>query len=411
MAVAGVRGEGPADGSTSSLVIDLQLQLVGEIAHLDRDPGAAGVLHRVRNGFLHDPVGGQIESRRYRPLLPFDPELDGHTRLAHLRDETVQLAESRLRDQCPGNGPAGAQEPHQTAHLQERFATRVLDRGQRPDRLVRPLVGDPLRRGRLRDDHAHIVRDHVVELPRDDSSFRGDRLSGVRFSLSFEPRGAILQLHELAPTDPAAVADEPRRRNEEEGRDDRVGLHGLRPEPQDQQDDGAGRDPHRDRRVPFPVRGHRVERQQKPERRERAHVSQHRVQEQRRGDDRQDQQRRTPAPGHWRRLGEHERDPELIEWTGGDVRSALRQVDVQIVDDAHHGRSRQRRGDHGILEERTTADGARDRSRDADGRRDLSWCDRLGHGYQAPRGSPSPRPHAYDVGCTSSPMSAAMRKR
>ena len=53
----------PSPRLVAAVVLDLDLDVVARVA--DGDPGArrAGVLERVRQSLLHDPVGGEVDAR------------------------------------------------------------------------------------------------------------------------------------------------------------------------------------------------------------------------------------------------------------------------------------------------------------------------------------------------------------
>jgi hypothetical protein len=92
------------------------------------------VLERVRQCFLHDAVGGEIDTERYRPTRPLDTHLDRQSRLTHLWDQRLELAQPRLRHE-PELLAVGAQESRHPGHLDERLAAGLL---HRPQRLERP---------------------------------------------------------------------------------------------------------------------------------------------------------------------------------------------------------------------------------------------------------------------------------
>ncbi len=68
----------------------------------DGDPRVrrAGVLERVRQRLLDDPVRREVDARRELDGRPLDRQLDRQARLAHLLDEFGQRADPRLRREC-----------------------------------------------------------------------------------------------------------------------------------------------------------------------------------------------------------------------------------------------------------------------------------------------------------------------
>src|SRR5439155_3287562 len=92
-----VTGAVHARGRSGAVVADLELERRLPVADDDRRLRAPGVLERVRERLLHDPVGGEVDSRRQRCLLTLDPQLDRQARLAHLLDQRAERAEPRLR--------------------------------------------------------------------------------------------------------------------------------------------------------------------------------------------------------------------------------------------------------------------------------------------------------------------------
>ena len=119
------------------------------------------MLERVRQRLLHDPVGGQVDARRQLAALALDRQLDRKPRVAHLRDERLELSERRLRRERDVL-VVGAQHAQQPPHLGQRRRAGRLD-------CVERLVALGARRAvtraaRLEHDHADRVRDDVVQL-------------------------------------------------------------------------------------------------------------------------------------------------------------------------------------------------------------------------------------------------------
>jgi hypothetical protein len=165
------------------------------------------VLERVRQGLLHDAVGGQLEPDRELARLAVDVQLDGQARVAHLRDERREVVQPRLRHERVG--VVAAQHPDEAAHLGERAAADLLDGGQHlVGRAALGVERAPLGAG-LDDHHRHVVCDRVVQLSRDACAFLDDRLA----------RGDVaLALGQLRAT--LAIADDAADEQHDDERDD-----------------------------------------------------------------------------------------------------------------------------------------------------------------------------------------------
>ena len=150
---------------------------------------AAGVLERVGEALLDDPVGGEVDALGERKRLAVDVELDrepGAADLAHQRVEAVE----------PGLG----------RQLEPSPSRRITASSRRISvRAARPACSTPLQRvavlgagvGELVPDgadlqhhHADGVRDDVVQLPRDPRALIGDGDARRRVALAARPRCA-----------------------------------------------------------------------------------------------------------------------------------------------------------------------------------------------------------------------------
>src|SRR5205823_8219100 len=105
---------------TGTVVDDFELERVPPVADVDTCPRLAGMLERVRQRLLDDPVRGELDPDRKLAAFSLDAELDGKAGLANLRDERRDVAEPRLRrERLVG---VAAQHSNEAAHLGERAA-------------------------------------------------------------------------------------------------------------------------------------------------------------------------------------------------------------------------------------------------------------------------------------------------
>ena len=126
----------------------------------------AGVLERIRQRLLHDPVGREVDPRRELHRLPLHCELHRQSGLAHLLDERRERPEARLRRER-GDLFLGAHDPEQPPHLRERLAPCLLDRHQGLSLSLLLGLEQPADGARLDRHHADRVREHVVQLAGD----------------------------------------------------------------------------------------------------------------------------------------------------------------------------------------------------------------------------------------------------
>ena len=136
------------------------------VADVDGRARVAGVLERVRQRLLHDPVGRQLDpDRAAERRSPSMCNSTGRPASRHLRDERRQVVEPRLRRERVGC--VAAQHPDQAAHLGQRAAADLLDRLEHLSRRPVRLVEHTALGARLHDHHRDVVRDRVVQLARD----------------------------------------------------------------------------------------------------------------------------------------------------------------------------------------------------------------------------------------------------
>ncbi|CAM5257175.1 hypothetical protein SHIRM173S_06839 [Streptomyces hirsutus] len=151
------------------------VQGVGRTAQPHGDRPLVGVLQRVGQRLLHDPVRGELHRRRDDAVPGVGQEVEDDLQAVGagpLRQgaETVQ---GRGGGRLPVVG-AVAQDADETAHLGQSLDTVLPDHGERVPGGVLVVQGE---RGRgVNGDRGQVVGDHVVQLPCHPSAFRGHRL-------------------------------------------------------------------------------------------------------------------------------------------------------------------------------------------------------------------------------------------
>ena len=120
----------------------------------------AGVLERVGERLLHDPIGRQLDPDRQLAALPFQVQLDRQAGIRDASHERRQITEPRLWLQRVGG--VAAKHSDETTHLGERAAPDVLDRFQHLTRRPVCLVDHAPLCPRLHDHHRDVVCDRVV---------------------------------------------------------------------------------------------------------------------------------------------------------------------------------------------------------------------------------------------------------
>ena len=132
------------------------------------------MLKGVRQAFLHEPVGGQVNAGRELNRLALDPQLDRQAGLARLLDQPLDLLQAGLRGER-GRLLGPSQDADHAAHLGERLAPGLLDDEQGLALLFLLGAEEPPCRGRLDGHDADAVPDHVVQLARDPRALVRDR--------------------------------------------------------------------------------------------------------------------------------------------------------------------------------------------------------------------------------------------
>ena len=269
--VLGYPGAGQLrDRHPGAVVGDLDGQLVVPVAEQDPARAGAGVLDHVGQRLLDDPVGRQVDARGQVARLAVARHVDPHARARGPGDQPVQVGQpgrgvqrrsrpagGRRRARLgPGTG-AGAGTQHRAdrrsgtarsrvgvvglpqraqhpAHLVQRLAAGGLDGAERVPGVTRLGVDHVLAVARLDRDHAHAVRDHVVQFPGDAQSLLGDGLAG---RLVLQPDRVPAALAHVVADDPdddhaqrdrdqaALVEEPPRPDHQQHGVDEQGDVH------------------------------------------------------------------------------------------------------------------------------------------------------------------------------------------
>ena len=138
--------------------------------------------------------------------------VDGQARAVEVGDEPIEVGEA-------GRGLVravlvGAQHAEEAPDLGERRTARRRDGFERLLGLGRVLVDHVRAHAGLYRDHAHGVRDHVVQLLRDAEALVGDRALRFFVALAFEVGGALFELFVVETAVAHARTDGVRRRVE-----------------------------------------------------------------------------------------------------------------------------------------------------------------------------------------------------
>ena len=191
-----------------AVVDDLELEAGVAKRERHRDVGRVGVLERVRERLLHDPVDGELDAAGKRRRLTDHLQSYGQSGGAVARDELVQLGERGLRARLrPLLGLS--QQREDSPQLGQALLAASLDAGER-------LVGD-LGRGAQHvagtahaDQHdADRVGDDVVQLTGDRRPLLVDRDPGQLLALALGGGRALLELAPVAPLRLGVGAERP----------------------------------------------------------------------------------------------------------------------------------------------------------------------------------------------------------
>ena len=202
-----------------AVVAHLDPHLVGRVADRHVRVAGAGVLERVGQTLLDDPVRGEVDRARQPAGLTLDVELHGQARSADLVQQRLDPVEAGLGRQVDPFAVL-AQRAEQVAHLRERRAARLLDVLERLTvRCAR--VGEPVPDGaHLEHHHADGVGDDVVQLAGDPRALFGDSDAARGVPLALGLRRAALRrlglLGSLAQREAREPADREQGREEDE---------------------------------------------------------------------------------------------------------------------------------------------------------------------------------------------------
>src|SRR4051794_22857604 len=177
-----------------AVVADLEPQRLGLVG--DGDPGGrgAGVLERVGERFLHDPIGGELDAGRQRLGFAVDDEVGWQAGAPQLLGERREVGQPGLGCECGRAFWLVLHDADQATHVGQRLVAGLLDDEQRLAGAAGGAVEQQPRGAALDGHNGHAVRDHVVQVAGDPGPLGRDRGSGALFALALEPVGALLQL-------------------------------------------------------------------------------------------------------------------------------------------------------------------------------------------------------------------------
>ena len=148
-----------------AVVLDRQHQLVRLVRDHHARLGVAGVLQRVGERLLHDPVGGEVDARGQGHALSLHVHVHAQPGRAGAGGELLHAVDA--------DGPlevlalAVAHRSEQAPQLCQGLAPGALDQLGHLGRLLRALLHDPPGPAGLHHHHAQVVGEHVVQLARD----------------------------------------------------------------------------------------------------------------------------------------------------------------------------------------------------------------------------------------------------
>ena len=152
-----------------------------------------GVLERVGQRLLDDPVGGQLQSGRQRRRgAPATLELTGRPAVRTCSSSCVDLgrcpAAAPARGSCSSRSTPSSRRISVSAWRPVRDAVCIATSAR-----VWSVVHGEARAVGERDHHRQVVRDDVVHLARDAGALGGGRQPALLVALELQPRGALLQ--------------------------------------------------------------------------------------------------------------------------------------------------------------------------------------------------------------------------
>jgi hypothetical protein len=214
------------------------------IADHDLGAGCPGVLERVGQRLLHDPVGGEVDAGGQGPRDALHDQLRRQARRPHLVEQGGELAKARQRRQGRPGSLGVSQDPKGAAHLGHRLVGGGLDRGDRlpgPGRVGVGVQHQPGRPG-LDPNHAKAVGHHVVQFAGDPQALLGCCLPGLLLPFPLQSGGPVLQRGGMGAPLPDAFAQGPGGAQEHEVVEHvvEVGDGDVRPGRHDQLDQADG---------------------------------------------------------------------------------------------------------------------------------------------------------------------------
>jgi hypothetical protein len=193
-----------------ALVGDFEDETVRLVADGDMRRDEPGVLDRVRQRLLHDPVGGAVDPVVQLAPLALDAQVDHQPGLAHLVDQCAEVGEAPLGREF-GARLLVAQDPERATDLRERALAGVLDRLERLAGARGVVVEDAARALCLQHHQHHAMSDDVVQLARDPLALLARGRAGALVAFAVERLGAQPPSAASAAGEPRSEPDKPRR--------------------------------------------------------------------------------------------------------------------------------------------------------------------------------------------------------
>jgi hypothetical protein len=166
-----------------AVVAYLDLQRVGRVLKGHLCATGMCVLERVGEPFLHDSIGGEVDSAREWKGIAGDVEPDGEAGPADVFHERAEPVDARVWGELEVVAVA-AHRSEQSAHLGERRAAGLLDAPEGFPVLLqglRELVPDG---ADLKHHHADCMGNDVVQLARDPRALLRHRDACNRLALA-----------------------------------------------------------------------------------------------------------------------------------------------------------------------------------------------------------------------------------
>ena len=157
------------------------------VVHLDQavQPAGRGVPQHVGHRLLHDPVGGQVETRRQPSEVTDHPQGGLHTGQPDRLEQLAEPGEPGRRFGLQGVDRR-TEHPEQPVHLGQRLPSGAFDRLQCGTLLNLVWPQQPPHPAGVQRHHADAVRGQVVQLAGDPQPLVGDRRGGTPVRLLFD---------------------------------------------------------------------------------------------------------------------------------------------------------------------------------------------------------------------------------